>query len=287
MHLRAAVQQLYAAPPADFISVRASFVAQARTAGDATLAASVGALRKPTVAAWAINHAVRTNPVELEELHGFAELLREAQRTLDGDQLRLLGRERTTRVENVAAQVEAAARQAGQPVGAGAAAEIRETLTAFVADEEAERTIRSGALVKALSYSGFGPVGTADIIDIAGIAESAAVSADELTQPAASAIDLAEQRQVRQERRRARRVAELESARRARAKAEHEIEVAEARRGEAREGVADLERRLATARDRLERATAELTELSGIRDRRVIEERAARAALTKEEHAGD
>ncbi|MDN5789839.1 MAG: hypothetical protein L0H25_03085 [Micrococcales bacterium] len=278
MHLRAAVEQLYAAPLADFVSERTSLVAQARTAGDVALATSVAALRKPTVAAWAINHAVRSELVELDELHGFAELLREAQRTLDGDQLRLLGRERAKRVETVAAQVVASAKQAGHPLGPGAAAEVRETLTALVADEEAERAIRSGALVKALSYAGFGSV------DIADIAEAAAVSGDELPQAVTPAIDLAEQRQVRQEQRRARRAAELESARRARAKVEHEIDVAEARRSEAREGVADLERRLAAARDRLERVTAELTELGGIRDRRVIEERAAQAALTSEEH---
>ena len=94
MHLRAAVQQLYAARPSDFMAVRASLVAEAKTAGDAELARAVGKLRKPTVAAWAVNHFVREQREDLEELGGFAELLREAQRTLDGDQLRALGRER-------------------------------------------------------------------------------------------------------------------------------------------------------------------------------------------------
>ena len=55
---------------------------------------------------------------------------------------------------------------------------------------------------------------------------------------------------------------------------------------EAREGIADLERRLATARDRLEKATAELKELGGIRADRTEQERAARAALD-ELDAGD
>ena len=49
-----------------------------------------------------------------------------------------------------------------------------------------------------------------------------------------------------------------------------------ARQEEVVEGIADLERRLATARARLEKVTAELDEASGIRDR--AEAREARAA---------
>jgi hypothetical protein len=47
----------------------------------------------------------------------------------------------------------------------------------------------------------------------------------------------------------------------------------------AREGVADLERRLATARDRLEKATAELDEVSGIRDEKARAAAEAQRAL--------
>ena len=65
--------------------------------GDADLAKQIGALRKPTIAAWAMNHFVRTRPDDLAEFRSFAELLREAQRTLDADQLRVLGRERAKR----------------------------------------------------------------------------------------------------------------------------------------------------------------------------------------------
>ncbi|HET8595084.1 MAG TPA: hypothetical protein VFM07_07550, partial [Intrasporangium sp.] len=92
LHLRAAVQQLYAAVPGEFVTVRSRIVAEAKQAGDKDLAKQVGALRKPTVAAWAVNHFVREHPDELETFHDFAELLREAQRTLDADQLRLLSR---------------------------------------------------------------------------------------------------------------------------------------------------------------------------------------------------
>ncbi|HEX6056702.1 MAG TPA: hypothetical protein VFY98_12885, partial [Intrasporangium sp.] len=168
LHLRAAVQQLYAAPPNRFTPLRGELVAQAKEAGDADLAKQIGALRKPTIAAWALNHFVRTHPDELSEFRKFAELLREAQRTLDADQLRLLGRERSRRVDELAERIEAAAAEAGQPIGAAAGTEVRETLTALIADEEAERSVLTGALVKSLSYSGFGSVDIADVVAWAG-----------------------------------------------------------------------------------------------------------------------
>lgn len=298
MHLRAAVQELYAAGLGDFMAVRKSLVAQAKASGDAELAGSVAKLRKPTVAAWAVNHFTRLHPERLDELTAFAELLREAQRTLDGEQLRTLGRERSNRVDATAEQVEAAAVEAGQPVGASVAAELRETLTAFVADEEAERAVRTGALVKALSYAGFGSV---DLTDVAALppedhpelegteaesphrptATSGAPSDSDGADAPPAAIDLAERREAKRERERRRLTAALETAERARAKAEHQLDVARARQAEAQAGIADLERRLAAARARLDKATDELAELSGIRDDRARREAAARDALTE------
>ena len=58
------------------------------------------------------------------------------------------------------------AAQDGQKLGAGAAQEVRETLTALIADEDAEASVLTGALVKALSYSGFGSVDVADVVAI-------------------------------------------------------------------------------------------------------------------------
>jgi hypothetical protein len=166
LHLRAAVEQLYAAPPAEFTALRTQLAKQARSAGDVDLAKAVTALRKPTVAAWALNHFVREHGGELDDFRAFAELLREAQRTLDADQLRALGRERAKRVDAVADRVAQEARTAGQPLGVGAAQEVRDTLTAVVADESAEASVLTGALVRALSYSGFGSVDIEDVVAI-------------------------------------------------------------------------------------------------------------------------
>jgi hypothetical protein len=271
--------------PGEFVTVRSRIVAEAKQAGDKDLAKQVGALRKPTVAAWAVNHFVREHPDELDAFHDFAELLREAQRTLDADQLRLLSRERARRVDALARKVESAARTAGQPISDSVGEEIRQTFTAFIADEDAEESVMTGALVKPLQYSGFGDV------DIEG---AAAVEPRHLKVIAGGAADTEESeaeddeaaRAAEEERRRAALAAErarlerlLETATKAAADAEHRVEVQQARVDEAREGVADLERRLATARDRLEKATAELDGLSGIRDEKGRAEAEARKAL--------
>jgi len=287
LHLRAAVEQLYAAPPARFTPLRSELVAQARSAGEKDLATSVGALRKPTLAAWAVNHFVREHGDELEELRSFAELLREAQRSLDADQLRLLGRERAARVDALADRIAEVAAQDGQKLGVGAAQEVRETLTALIADEDAEASVLTGALVKALSYSGFGSVDVADVVAITDADEFDATT-DTDGRPSLSVlpggaggdpVDLEERRRSRRTAERARLQSTLETARAELRAADRQVAVLTARQEEVVEGIADLERRLVTARARLEKVTGELDEAGGIRSRREQEEAAAQRAL--------
>ena len=287
LHLRAAVEQLYAVPPARFTPLRTELAGQAKAAGDAALAKDIGALRKPTVAAWAVNHFVRDHSDELAEFRSFAELLREAQRTLDADQLRALGRERAKRVDALADRIAAASEEQGQPVGASVALEVRETLTAFIADEDAEASVLTGSLVRALSYSGFGSVEIGDVvaIDDLGEQETAAGARPALSVlpggggDAADTVDLEERRRARRTAERVKLQAALESARNGLRAADRQVAVLTARHEEVTEGIADLERRLATAQERLAKVTAELDEATGIRDTREREETAAQQAL--------
>ncbi|MEO7752162.1 MAG: hypothetical protein ABIS35_01990 [Terracoccus sp.] len=297
LHLRAAVAQLYAVQPGRFTALRSELVAAARTAGDKELAASVAALRKPTVAAWAVNHLVRSRPEALADLIDFAELLREAQRSLDADQLRVLGRERSRRVDELVEVVTAAASEAGTPVGAGAAAEVRETLIAVIADEQAQATVVTGCLVKALSYSGFGSVDIADVVAV-GQADD---EEGERSAPSLSLLrggrhgddgaaagtgaesgpsaDLLARRRARRAAARERLADRVEQAGAALRTAERQAAVLAARRQEVVDGIADLERRLATARGRLAKVSGELAEADGIREDREDDEAEALAAL--------
>ena len=290
LHLRAAVEQLYAVPPARFTPLRSELVAEARAAGDSELAKAIGALRKPTVAAWAVNHFVREHADELADFRAFAELLREAQRTLDADQLRILGRERAKRVDALAEQVEQASAQLGQPVGASVGQEVRETLTAFIADEAAEASVLTGSLVRALRYSGFGSV---EVGDVMALDELAVEDVDAEGRPALSVlpggggdpVDLEERRRARRTAERARLQQALEVARTELRAADRQVAVLTARHEEVTEGIADLERRLAAARDRLGKVTAELDDATGIRDARERHEAAAQQALDDHDDA--
>ncbi|GGM93391.1 hypothetical protein GCM10009721_19280 [Terrabacter tumescens] len=295
LHLRAAVEQLYAVPPARFTPLRAELVAEARAAGEKSLATSIGALRKPTVAAWAVNHFVREHGDEVDELRAFADLLREAQRTLDADQLRVLGRERARRVDALADRIAEVAAEEGQRLGAGVAQEVRETLTALIADEDAEASVLTGALVKALSYSGFGSVDVADVVALGDASDADdAGDGDGPSRPSLSVlpggggdpVDLEERRRSRRTAERTRLQSAVDAARAELRAADRQVAVLTARQEEVTEGIADLERRLATARARLEKVTGELDEAHGIRDRREQEEAAARKALDAHD-AGD
>ncbi|GAB2754935.1 hypothetical protein GCM10027039_11710 [Terrabacter koreensis] len=300
LHLRAAVEQLYAALPSRFTPLRSELVAEAKQAGDKELATSIGALRKPTVAAWAVNHFVREHADELEDFREFAELLREAQRSLDADQLRLLGRERSRRVDALADRIAETSAEAGQKLGAGVAQEVRDTLTALIADEDAEASVLTGSLVRALSYSGFGSVDVEDVVALGtdggedgtrrpslsvlrgGAGDGAGDEGDE----GDDAVDLEERRRAKRAAARARLQAALETARSELRNADRQVAVLTARHEEVTEGIADLERRLATARGRLEKVTAELDEATGVRDRREQEEESAQQALADHDAEG-
>ncbi|MHA3834569.1 hypothetical protein ACXR8F_02490 [Terrabacter sp. AAH1] len=307
LHLRAAVEQLYAALPSRFTPLRSELVAVAKQAGDKELATSIGALRKPTVAAWAVNHFVREHADELEDFREFAELLREAQRSLDADQLRLLGRERSRRVDALADRIAETSAEAGQKLGAGVAQEVRDTLTALIADEDAEASVLTGSLVRALSYSGFGSVDVEDVVALGtdggedgtrrpslsvlrgGAGAAAGDGADDEGDEGDEgdeAVDLEERRRAKRAAARARLQAALETARSELRNADRQVAVLTARHEEVTEGIADLERRLATARGRLEKVTAELDEATGVRDRREQEEESAQQALADHDAEG-
>ena len=86
--------ELYAVPPEDFIALRTARQDEAKDDGDKALAKQIGALPKPSAAAWAANLLVRNQRAEIEGLVELGGLLREAQETLAGDELKALNRQR-------------------------------------------------------------------------------------------------------------------------------------------------------------------------------------------------
>ena len=80
MTLDEVVAQLYALPPEEFTAARGEAVAAARTAGDRDLAKQIGALRRPTVAAWLVNLLAHQRPDLIGDLLALGDAMRTAQR---------------------------------------------------------------------------------------------------------------------------------------------------------------------------------------------------------------
>jgi hypothetical protein len=148
--------ELYAVPPEEFIALRKERQDAAKADGDKALAKEIGALPKPSAAAWVSNLLVREQREEIENLVELGTLLRDAQENLAGDQLRALDVQRRQLVSALTRQARALANEAGHPVSTAVATQVEETLRAAMADPEAGEALLAGRLAAPMSYSGMG-----------------------------------------------------------------------------------------------------------------------------------
>lgn len=162
--LAEAVAAVYAVSPEHFMATRSALVTQAKASGNAAVAKDISRLRRPSVAAWAINNLVRTRPDVVANLIGVGVRMRSAQAALDGPALTALRAPRNAATSDftTAALVQAAAQ--GRFLVATVQDQIEATAVASLADEVAADAVASGALIKALSYSGFGEVDFSDAV---------------------------------------------------------------------------------------------------------------------------
>jgi hypothetical protein len=142
--------ELYALPPEDFTAART-----AAAKADKANAKEIGALRKPTVAAWLVNTLAREDAKILDQLLALGPELAEAQRTGKGEKLRLLSAQRR---EVVGLVTDRAFEVADRDPTAALRAEVESTLEAALADPATADAVRTGRLTRALSYAGFGGV---------------------------------------------------------------------------------------------------------------------------------
>jgi hypothetical protein len=164
MDVTAAADELYGLPPEQFTARRGELAEQARAAGDAQARREITAMRKPTVAAWTVNLLVREHEDDVQELLRIADELRAAQRGLAGDRMRELSEQRRASIAGLTRAAREATTAAGRPVPDGVLREVQASFDAAVADENAERALRTGRLTSALSYSGFGEVDISDAV---------------------------------------------------------------------------------------------------------------------------
>jgi DNA repair exonuclease SbcCD ATPase subunit len=265
------IQRLYEDPPDGFVAARTAAVDEARRAGDRDTAKRLAALKKPTVSAWVVNLLALRRPDLIAELVELSAALREAQRGLDGNQLRELTAQRRQVVSALvgAARKLALAAEPGAKLPLG---EVEATLTAALAEPAIAAQVRTGRLIRAATYAGFGEVPRPRLRLVT---DEAAVDDDEPADDEAeeageaevvdfpqqqSARDraAAERRRREQEQRRRDIQRELSAAQAAERRADEQLERAEAAERDAGHLVEDLDAELAELERRRTEAQADV-----------------------------
>ncbi|WP_425303013.1 hypothetical protein [Nocardia otitidiscaviarum] len=157
MTLEEVAGELYGLAPSEFVAARDERVRRAREAGDRALAGAIGKLRRPTVAAWAVNVLTREATDEVTALLALGDALREAQRKLSGEALRALTTQRQQVVNALTRKAGELAAAHDQKLSEATLREIGQTLHAALADPDVAAAVRTGTLTTATSYEGFGP----------------------------------------------------------------------------------------------------------------------------------
>jgi hypothetical protein len=285
------IRRLYESPPEGFVAARTAAVNDARKAGDRDTAKRLAALKKPTVAAWVVNLLALRRPELIEELVELSGALREAQRGLQGDQLREL----TAQRRQVVSALVSSARQLAQAEEPGIKlplGEVEATLSAALAEPDVAAQVRTGRLIRSATYAGFGEVprprlrlvtDSDDTDEIETGEEDADAEVIELPnaarEKAANAVAERRRREREQRKRELRR--ELGVAEAAEQRADKQVERAESAERDAEHLVEDLDAELAELERRRTEAQADVAR------RKLARRTAEREAAAARRRVGD
>ena len=156
-----AADELYSLPPGEFTRARDERAKALRKEGRREEADAVKSLRKPSVAAWALNQLARRRPKDVERLVSAGEELRAAQDELlaGGERKAFQSAAATERdeVAKLAHEASELAGEAGERASPALTEKIAETLHAAALDEETADELRAGRLVREReAIGGFG-----------------------------------------------------------------------------------------------------------------------------------
>lgn len=254
--LEQAADELYGLPPDEFTGARDALVKRLRGDKQRELANEVKALRKPTVAAWALNQLVRNRRKDVERLLAAGEELREAQEQLvaSGDRSGFQNAAAQERelVATLARDAAALAAEAGVGTSQGLEEKLVATLHAAALDEEVAAELGAGRVLRERqAVTAFG----------AGFELAPALSkpAPKRAKPAKASKD-EETKRKREQAEEARARQELSAARLEERSAGRERDAAAKAAARAADRLAKAEERAAEAARRLEEAREELEE---------------------------
>jgi hypothetical protein len=155
-------RDLYGLPLERFVAERSALAKSLRADGQRSEADRVAKLRKPSVAAWAVNQLVRTQRDAVEELFEAGEELRRAHDDLlagrgDTDALRQAAERERTAVQLLTSTARGLLSSEGHELSPAMLERVGETLHAAALDQDARGKVAAGCLERELRHVGLGP----------------------------------------------------------------------------------------------------------------------------------
>jgi hypothetical protein len=152
---------LYGLPLERFVAERGALAKSLRAEGRRDEAAAVAGLRKPSIAAWAVNQLVRTQHADAQELFDAGDELREAQANLlagsgDGRALRAAGERQRAAIDTLVDAARGLLTTAGDDLSPAIVERVSDTLHAAALDTQARQQVRDGRLERELRHIGLG-----------------------------------------------------------------------------------------------------------------------------------
>jgi hypothetical protein len=261
------VDRLYGLPLDAFVGERDGLAKQLRAAGQRDEANAVKALKKPSVAAWAVNQALRTQSKAARELWNAGDALAAAQEAIlagkgSGADLRAATERERAAVEPLVDAARGLLTASGGDLSEVTIERVRQTLHAGAIDPDAREEVASGRAVRERAPQGLFGGGVAEApAPRARKAEAAPVKrgskADAPAKRDSKADAAAKREAAKREREEAARERKEAAAReRARKAAQQRVDKAEKALATAEQRTADAAERLEQARGD-ERAAAE------------------------------
>jgi hypothetical protein len=154
MDVESALDQLYAAGLDEFTTTRNALASELASAGDARASTQIKALKKPNLAAWALNQLARNHPAELEELVAATDRVRRAhRRALSGGKaadLREATDERNRVVSRLTKLAGFVLTDAGHAAATATLAAVSDSFVAIASDEVGAELLKKGRLSREL-----------------------------------------------------------------------------------------------------------------------------------------
>jgi hypothetical protein len=159
----AETERLYALPLEDFVRERDEFAKRLRSEGDRDAAAAVKALKKPSIAAWAVNQVRRDRPEDVGRLLDVTDELHRVY----ADLAAAGARERLGEAADMQRDlIRSLVRCAGELLDAGGhgaseatLTKVADTLRAAALDDDLREQFSHGRVVRERRAAGLGPVG--------------------------------------------------------------------------------------------------------------------------------